>query len=94
MTKAIIGSNLYIKSEETSLVHIQIPAISPRNEEEVRETVTQWAEYNYANSSVWLIPNVMQAIVSGTSTKWIVPIMSYDGPTGEVEHVELEVFRA
>lgn len=90
----VIGSTLSINSEETGFDYIQIPAISPRNDDEVREMVTQWAEYYFANSSAWLIPNIMLAIVTGTSSKWIVPITNYDGPTGEFEHVELEVFRA
>lgn len=93
MTK-IIGSTLSLISAETGTETVQLPPATPANGAELESIVTEWAEYNYANSSVWLIPNIMHAIVTGTSTEWIVPIMSYDGPTGERERVTLDVIRA
>lgn len=93
MTK-IIGSNLSLISRESGTETVQLPVITPGNGEELETIVTDWANYNYANSSVWLIPNIMHAIIAGKSTTWIVPIMSYDGPTGDVERVSLDVIRA
>lgn len=90
----VIGANLHITNENGMEAHIQLPAPTPTNGELLTNLITGWANYNYANSSAWLIPNILFAVTTSTSTKWVVPITNYDGPTGETELVTLDIIRA
>lgn len=66
---------------------LTVDRILPNNGDVILQQVTDWAEYNWTNSAYWIIPNIMQAIISERPATFIVPIMSYNGPTGDIETI-------
>ena len=81
----------------------EVPAMTiNRLNQETLDDLNDWATDNWSNSAYWIIPNLQQianemliehSVFPGReqlSRAVYVPIMSYDGPTGEVEIIQIQ----
>lgn len=93
MTKPV-GINITLHDNTGIFEKIQLPAFDGTNGGLISGDVNDFFTDNYANSSAWIIPNVMHAIISNRSIELVIPLQSYNGLTGETELLRLDVVKA
>ena len=86
----VFGTLITVTGDENTYVEpLTVDRATPHNGDVILQQVTEWAEDNWSNSAYWIIPNIMNAIITERKARIIVPIRSYDGLTGDTETISL-----
>lgn len=90
----VFGTLITVTGDQNTYIEpLTVDRALPNNSDVILQQVTEWAEYNWCNSAYWIIPNVMNAIITERKAQIIIPIMSHDGPTGQLETITLAPVR-
>lgn len=77
MSKNIAGMNITATCIDGAY-YMSTPRYLPNNHDSILEDVTGWVTYLWPVSSVWIIPNLMRAIVSEVEFALVVPGIDSD----------------